>query len=65
MPLMLSAMRGSLEISELLFKGADINARDTKEDKYTVLMYAVINGNEKLVKWLIAKGDDVNVSCQN
>ena len=60
---MLSAMRGNLEISELLFsKGAEINARD---DQYTILMYAAINGHEKLVKWLIDKGADVNATDSN
>ena len=58
---MLSAMRGNLEISELLYsKGAEINARDENGDCYTILMHAVANGHEKLVKWLIGKGADVN-----
>ena len=38
-PLILSAMRGNLEISELLFsKGAEINERDKKGDQYIILM---------------------------
>ena len=54
-------MKGNLEISKLLFsKGAEINARDTKGDQYTVLMYAIESGNDTLVKWLITEGADVN-----
>ena len=58
-----SAIRGNLEVSELLFsKGAEINATDKKGDNFTPLMYAVINGKEKLIKWLIANGADVNAT---
>ena len=54
-------MRGNLEISQLLFsKGAEINSRDEKGDQFSPLMYAVINRHEKLVKWMIAKGANVN-----
>ena len=53
-------MRGNLEISELIFsKGAEINARDKKGDRYIILMHAVANGHKKLVKWLIANGAEV------
>ena len=56
-------MRGNLEISKLLFsKGAKINTRDEKGDQFTILMHAVVNGNEKLVKWLIDKGAVVNAT---
>ena len=59
-------MRGNLEISELLFsKGANLNARDEIGDQSTILMYAVRNGNEKFVKWLIAKGAEVNAIDNN
>lgn len=51
-------------IKDLLYKGADINARDVK-NHYTPLMYAVYNRKNTSVDYLLKKGADFNAQDMN
>ena len=50
------------EIAELLIdNGADVNAKTTNRDSYSVLNWAIDAGNTGVVELLIKKGADVNL----
>ena len=55
-----AASRGNLtEIKRLLAKGADVNAKTTK-DGAVPMHFAAYSGRKEVVELLIAKGADVN-----
>jgi hypothetical protein len=51
------------EVSRLIERGADVNARDS--DGVTALMGAAIDGNTELARVLIEKGADVDSQAEN
>ncbi|RZI47706.1 hypothetical protein EDM53_00535 [Rickettsiales endosymbiont of Peranema trichophorum] len=52
------------DVRALLGRRANINARDVKNG-YTPLMYAVQNHDEKIYKYLILKGADLNIQAND
>ncbi|XP_006825079.1 LOW QUALITY PROTEIN: ankyrin repeat and SAM domain-containing protein 6-like [Saccoglossus kowalevskii] len=64
-PLMFAAMRGQLEIVELLVNyGADVNRQDTASG-WTALMQATYYGKKEVAKYLITQGADVNIQAKD
>ena len=59
-PLMMAARTGSVPVLELLLKkGVKVDAREKLRDT-TALMWAAANANTDAVRFLIAKGADIN-----
>jgi ankyrin repeat protein len=59
-PLMTCSDAGTIKgVSALLSHGAELNAKENKEDQ-TALMWAVAEGHDEIVKLLVAAGADVN-----
>jgi len=60
-PLHYAAIRGYIEIAELLLdRGANINAVDSSK-QWTPLFYATFMGHQKMIELLMAKGADVTL----
>ena len=56
-PLMIAAQNGWQDTTEqLIAKGADVNAKDKARHPQTVVDYAVLSGQQNLVKLLLDKG---------
>jgi ankyrin repeat protein len=58
-------MRVPAYVTKALQAGADVNAIMTDSDGCTALIYAIIKGNDKIVKLLIEAGADVNIATMN
>jgi len=59
-----AAAKGDLaDIKRHLQKGADVNIKD--DNDWTPLLYSAFYGKQDVVKFLISKGADVNVTSRN
>ena len=60
--LLAAAKEGNLsEVIELVSKGANVNAKDTKANHgWTAMMWATGRGYKEVIKFLLDKGADVN-----
>ncbi|XP_077982185.1 ankyrin repeat and SAM domain-containing protein 6-like [Glandiceps talaboti] len=64
-PLMFAAMKGRLDIVEMLVQcGADVNRQDTASG-WTALMQATYYGKREAAKYLINQGADVNIQAKD